>query len=64
MGGLCIAYEALMAQRQGSATEKLYVAREYYRAFAYGWMEKGTPYIIWDTLRITMLPARCALTAA
>ena len=43
MGGLCIAYEALMAQRQGSATEKLYVAREYYRAFAYGWMEKGTP---------------------
>ena len=43
MGGLCIAYEALMAQQQGSATEKLYVAREYYRAFAYGWMEVGDP---------------------
>ena len=43
MGGLCIAYEALMAQQQGSATEKLYVAREYYRAFAYGWMEVGNP---------------------
>ena len=43
MGGLCIAYEALMNQHQGSAAEKLYVAREYYRAFAYGWMEKGTP---------------------
>jgi predicted metalloendopeptidase len=43
MGGLCIAYEALMAQQQGSATEKLYVAREYYRAFAYGWMEVGAP---------------------
>lgn len=43
MGGLCIAYEALMGQHQGSATEKLHVAREYYRAFAYGWMEKGIP---------------------
>ena len=43
MGGLCIAYEALMAQQQGSATEKLFVAREYYRAFAYGWMEVGNP---------------------
>ena len=43
MGGLCIAYEALMNQQQGSAAEKLYTAREYYRAFAYGWMEKGTP---------------------
>lgn len=43
MGGLCIAYEALMDQHRGSTAEKLYVAREYYRAFAYGWMEKGTP---------------------
>ena len=43
MGGLCIAYEALMDQHQGSTAEKLYAAREYYRAFAYGWMEKGTP---------------------
>ena len=32
-----------MAQQQGSATERLYVAREYYRAFAYGWMEVGNP---------------------
>ena len=32
-----------MAQQQGSATERLYVAREYYRAFAYGWMEVGVP---------------------
>jgi predicted metalloendopeptidase len=43
MGGLCIAYEALMAQKQDSATEKLYVVREYYPAFAYGWMEVGAP---------------------
>jgi predicted metalloendopeptidase len=43
IGGLCIAYEALMAQQHGSVAEKLYVAREYYRAFAYGWMEKGGP---------------------
>ena len=51
MGGLCIAYEALMAQYQGSAAEKLYAAREFYRAFAYGWMEVGTPYYYLDYQR-------------
>jgi predicted metalloendopeptidase len=43
MGGLCIAYDALMSQFNCSDLEKLYIAREYFRAFAYGWMEKGTP---------------------
>ena len=33
-----------MAQQQGSATERLYVAREYYRAFAFG-ITDGKMYI-------------------
>ena len=45
MGGLCIAYEALMAQQQGSATEKLYVARDIAPSPTDGW-KLATLYII------------------
>ena len=41
-GGLHNAYDALMKRSGGQASERLYKAREYYRAYAYGWMEKGT----------------------
>jgi len=41
LGGLNNAYDALMAKSGGQAAERLYTAREYFRAFAFGWMEKG-----------------------
>ena len=41
-GGLHNAYDALMKRSGGQASERLYKAREYFRAYAYGWMEKGT----------------------
>ena len=41
LGGLNNAYDALMGRIGGQADERLYKAREYFRAFALGWMEKG-----------------------
>jgi putative endopeptidase len=41
-GGLHNAYDALMKRSGGQASERLYKAREYFRAYAYGWLEKGT----------------------
>ena len=40
-GGLHNAYDALMKRSGGQASERLYKAREYFRAYAYGWLEKG-----------------------
>lgn len=40
-GGLNIAYEGYMSQAKGGDDWQRYAAREYFRGFAFGWMEKN-----------------------
>lgn len=41
LGGLHNGYDAFMKRSSGRADERLYKAREYYRAYAFGWKEKA-----------------------
>lgn len=40
-GGLNIAYDGYIAKTKGGLPELMYAAREYFRGFAFGWMEKN-----------------------